>query len=76
MWNYKAFLSELEDNFGPHDPVGNAEKSLNELQMKKSTHIVKYNVDFWELTSRVDWNESALSDRRSVFPWTSTAAPY
>jgi Ty3 transposon capsid-like protein len=63
MWNYPAFLSELEDNFGPHDPVGDAEKSLNELQMKKSTRIVKYNVDFWELASRVDWNESALSDR-------------
>ena len=63
MWNYQAFLSELEDNFGPHDPVGDAEKSLNELQMKKSTRIVKYNIDFWELASRVDWNESALSDR-------------
>src|SRR6202789_3941961 len=45
MWNYQAFLSELEDNFGPHDPIGDAEKSLNELQMKKSTRIVKYNVD-------------------------------
>ena len=63
MWNYQAFLSKLEDNFGPHDPVGDAEKSLDELQMKKSTHIVKYNVDFWELASRVDWNESALSNR-------------
>ena len=21
MWDYPAFLSELEDNFGPHDPV-------------------------------------------------------
>ena len=35
IWNYQAFLSELEDNFGPHDPIGNAEKVLNELTMKK-----------------------------------------
>ena len=26
----------------------------------KKTRIVKYNVDFWELASRVTWNESAL----------------
>ena len=24
MWDYQAFLSELEDNFSPHDPVGDA----------------------------------------------------
>jgi hypothetical protein len=53
MWNYQAFLGELEGNFGPHDPVGDAEKA----------RIVKYNVDFWELASRVSWNESALHDR-------------
>ena len=53
MWDYPAFLSELEDNFGPHDPVGNAEKSLHELSMKKGACIVKYNTDFWELASHV-----------------------
>jgi hypothetical protein len=63
MWDYPAFLSELEDNFGPHDPVGDAEKSLHELNMKKTARIVKYNVDFWELASRVSWNEAALRDR-------------
>ena len=51
MWDYLAFLSELEDNFGSHDPVGDAEKSLHKLTMKKDTHIVKYNIDFWELAS-------------------------
>ena len=51
MWDYPAFLSKLEDNFGPHDPVGDAEKSLHELTMKKGAHIVKYNIDFWELAS-------------------------
>ena len=28
--------------------------------MKKGGHIIKYNVDFWELASRVSWNEAAL----------------
>ena len=63
MWDYQAFLSELEDNFGPHDPVGNAKKALNELNMKKGGRIVKYNIDFWELASRVSWNEAALRDQ-------------
>ena len=39
MWNYQSFLSELEDNFGSHDPVSDAEKSLHKLTMKKSTQI-------------------------------------
>jgi len=63
MWDYQAFLGELEDNFGPHDPVGDAEKALSELSMKDTARIVKYNVDFWELASRVSWDETALCDR-------------
>ena len=62
MWDYEAFLGELEDNFSPHDPVGDAKESLNKLNMKKTAHIIKYNVDFWELASRVSWNEAALCD--------------
>ena len=63
MWDYPAFLSKLEDYFGPHDPVGNAKKSLHKLTMKKGAHIVKYNIDFWELASCVSWNEAALCDQ-------------
>ena len=62
MWDYQAFLSKLEDNFGPYDPVSDAEKALNKLNIKKDGCIVKYNVDFWELASRVSWNEAALCD--------------
>ena len=51
MWDYLAFLSKLEDNFGPHDPVSDAKTSLHELTMTKSARIVKYNVNFWELAS-------------------------
>jgi hypothetical protein len=63
MWDFEVFLNELEVNFGPHDPVGDAEKSLTEISMKDSSRIVKYNVEFWKLVARVDWNESALTAR-------------
>jgi hypothetical protein len=63
MWDFEAFISELEVNFGPHDPVGDAEKALTEISMKDNSRIVKYNVEFWKLASRVDWNESALTAR-------------
>jgi hypothetical protein len=28
MWNFEVFINELKVNFGPHDPVGDAESSL------------------------------------------------
>src|SRR3984885_13225953 len=63
MWDFPVFINELEANFGPHDLVGDAEKALNELLMKENSHIVKYNVEFWKLASKRDWNESALCAR-------------
>ena len=63
MWNYPEFLSKLEGNFGPHNPVGNSEKALSELAMNKTARITKYNVDFWELASQVNWNEAALHEQ-------------
>jgi Ty3 transposon capsid-like protein/Zinc knuckle len=63
MWDFPVFINELESNFGPHDPVGDAEKALTELSMKENWRIVKYNVEFWKLASKLDWNESALCAR-------------
>jgi len=31
MWDFEAFINELEVNFGPHNPVRDAKKSLTEL---------------------------------------------
>ena len=39
IWNYQAFLSELENNFGPHDPIRDAEKSLSELVDESQTIV-------------------------------------
>jgi hypothetical protein len=63
MWNFEVFINELEVNFGPHDPVGDAESSLTNLTMGEDSRIVKYNVEFWKLVARLDWNESALTAR-------------
>jgi hypothetical protein len=61
MWNFEVFINELEVNFGPHDPVGDAESSLTNLTMGEDSRIVKYNVEFWKLVTWLDWNKSALT---------------
>jgi hypothetical protein len=63
MWNYAAFISELETNFGPHDPAGDAEKALSTLTMKDNQRILRYNVEFWKLASHVSWNDAAIASR-------------
>ena len=63
MWDFEMFINELEVNFGPHDPIGDAETALTHLTMGEDSHIVKYNVEFWKLVARLDWNESALTAR-------------
>src|ERR1700733_5333346 len=60
MWDFKAFITELESNFSPHDPIGDAENLLTNLTMSKNSRILKYNVEFWKLAARLDWNEAAL----------------
>jgi hypothetical protein len=63
MWNFEVFINELEVNFGPHNPVGDAESSLINLTMGEDSRIVKYNVEFWKLVAQLDWNESSLTTR-------------
>ncbi|KAF8626554.1 hypothetical protein AX17_006533 [Amanita inopinata Kibby_2008] len=62
MWDFDAFILELEDNFGLHDPAGDAETALTNLSMKDLHHITKYVVEFNKLAACIDWNEPALRD--------------
>ncbi|OJA12819.1 hypothetical protein AZE42_13686 [Rhizopogon vesiculosus] len=57
MDNYTEFMTELQQNFGPHDPQGDAEAQLEELQMQDGHCINKYVVEFQHLTSQV-WGYS------------------
>ncbi|KAG6327376.1 hypothetical protein ID866_11713, partial [Astraeus odoratus] len=59
--DYSEFIIELTTNFGPHDPVSNAEHQLNNLSMKDSSQINKYIVEFNHLTTQVrGYGEGAL----------------
>ncbi|KAG6328107.1 hypothetical protein ID866_10982 [Astraeus odoratus] len=59
--NYSEFIIELTTNFGPHDPVNDAEHQLNNLLMKDSSHINKYIVKFNHLATQVHgYREGAL----------------
>jgi hypothetical protein len=61
--DWEVFAHELRTNFGPHDPVGEAESELERLQMKETHHIMKYNVDFTRISSQLYWGEPALRHR-------------
>ena len=36
MWDFDTFILELESNFGPHDPIGDAKNLLTNLIMNKT----------------------------------------
>src|SRR5215475_11687897 len=47
-------------NFGTIDPTRDAEEKLNNLHMKDNQHILKYNIEFNQLSTRVNWGSKAL----------------
>ena len=53
MDSYHQFVSELKSNFGPHDPVRDAEHQLDNLSMKEGQKINKYTVEFNRLAGQV-----------------------
>ncbi|OJA09510.1 hypothetical protein AZE42_10227 [Rhizopogon vesiculosus] len=52
MDDYTEFMTELQQNFGPHDPQGDAEVQLDKLQMRDGHCINKYIVEFQRLASQ------------------------
>ena len=58
--SYAEFVLELRANFGPYDPVGDAESELEHLHMKDNQRITKYLVDFSRLAAICQWGEPAL----------------
>ena len=65
LTDYSAFVSELQNNFGPHDLEGEAEAVLENLQMCDTQRITKYLVEFnLQLTSRT----SPMGRRATLTP--------
>jgi len=61
MDDYSEFMLELQTNFGPHDPSGDAEMQLEQLNMCEGQRINKYIVEFQRLASQVRrWGDGAL----------------
>src|SRR4029077_15917892 len=58
---YAEFAFELERNFGPHNPVGDAEHQLASLSMKDGQRINQYTIEFNRFASQVcSYGEGAL----------------
>lgn len=62
--DYPFFCRELQENFGPLDPKGNAESLLEDLRMKENQRIAKYLVNFNRLAVQTGWGSQSL---RHVF---------
>src|SRR6266705_7101389 len=61
MDDYSEFVFELECNFGPHDPVSDAEHQLDSLSMKDGQWINQYIVEFNQHALQVrGYGEGAL----------------
>src|SRR5271170_4855663 len=53
--DWPSFLQSLRSHFGPIDPVGDAEDSIDNLKMRENQRIVKYDVEFNRLAIRTGW---------------------
>ena len=63
MDNWSAFIITLHTQFGPIDPAGDAENSIDHLKMQDNQHIVKYNIEFNCLAIHTGWDENVLHHR-------------
>ena len=53
MDNWREFVTELQLQFGPHDPIGDAEHQLDNLWMKDTQRIIRYIMEFNCLASQL-----------------------
>ena len=58
--DYSTFVSELQNNFGVHDPEGEAEAGLENLHLCKNQGTAKYLVEFNQLAAHVQWGDMPL----------------
>lgn len=58
--DFPRFVQELVQNFGPHDPVGDAEDEIKALRMKHSDRIALYITPFNRLATQTQWGMQAL----------------
>ena len=60
LYDWSAFVSELEENFGTIDPKAEAASELDNLKMKENGKILQYNVSFNTLASKLRYPPEVL----------------
>jgi hypothetical protein len=63
LTNFDEFEADLRANFGPFDPVSDAEDRLDNIIMKDNQRIVKYVVAFNRLAGHIGYDDAALRRR-------------
>ena len=58
--NWDLFHMELEANFGPFNPVGEAEAEIETLVMAEGSHSTIYFMEFNRLACHIQWDDHAL----------------
>ena len=58
--DWSLFQHELETNFGPFDPVGEAEADIESLTMPEASQATTYFVEFNRLASHIQWDDHVL----------------
>ena len=61
--NWDDFKEALKTTFGEPDPVSSASIKLENLKMKDSHHVTKYNVDFNKYATITGFDKRALFDK-------------
>ena len=63
--DFDLFLEELEANFGPYDPVSEAEAEVEGLRMHESHQAMKYFIKFKQLAACVEWGDASLHQQNN-----------
>jgi hypothetical protein len=58
--DYDTFVKELMINFSPYDSIADAEIELEQLVMKENHKATKFFVEFYRISSHLDYNNQAL----------------
>ena len=61
--DWTKFVRTLRTQFGPINPTGDAESGLDLLKMQDNQHLIKYNIEFNQLSVRTNWNDAVLQHR-------------
>ena len=66
--DHDEFIEELMSNFGPYDQVTDAKVELKQLVMKDNHKVTKFFVDFYQISTLLDYNNQPLHWKAYLAP--------